>query len=110
MACISASALHDLCVRCTLWCVRRTLACTVYAVNPEIRAWYASRREGVTYVATNAKSDLEPRARLTRERVQRAAIVAADAGGLEALTMRKLADVLEVAPMALYRHVANKDD
>jgi AcrR family transcriptional regulator len=61
-------------------------------------------------MATKAISDLEPRARLTRERVQRAAIVAADAGGLEALTMRKLADVLEVAPMALYRHVANKDD
>lgn len=53
---------------------------------------------------------VEPRTRLTRERVQRAALVAADAGGLEALTMRKLAEVLEVAPMALYRHVANKDD
>ena len=24
--------------------------------------------------------------------------------------MRKLAEVLDVAPMALYRHVANKDD
>jgi AcrR family transcriptional regulator len=29
---------------------------------------------------------------------------------LEALTMRTLAEMLEVAPMALYRHVANKDD
>jgi AcrR family transcriptional regulator len=34
----------------------------------------------------------------------------ADAGGLEALSMRKLADELGVAPMALYRHVANRDD
>jgi AcrR family transcriptional regulator len=34
----------------------------------------------------------------------------ADAGGVEALTMRNLAEVLGVAPMALYRHVANKDD
>jgi AcrR family transcriptional regulator len=34
----------------------------------------------------------------------------ADARGLEALTMRTLAEQLEVAPMALYRHVANKDD
>jgi AcrR family transcriptional regulator len=34
----------------------------------------------------------------------------ADAGGLEALTMRKLAEVLEVAPMALYRHVTSRDD
>ncbi|MDP9273328.1 MAG: TetR/AcrR family transcriptional regulator, partial [Chloroflexota bacterium] len=34
----------------------------------------------------------------------------ADAGGLEALTMRTLAEELGVAPMALYRHIANKDD
>jgi AcrR family transcriptional regulator len=42
--------------------------------------------------------------------VLRTAIARADAGGLEALTMRTLAEMLEVAPMALYRHVANKDD
>jgi AcrR family transcriptional regulator len=42
--------------------------------------------------------------------VLRAAIASADTGGLEALTMRTLAEMLEVAPMALYRHVANKDD
>ena len=51
-----------------------------------------------------------PRRRLSRERVLRAAISYADAGGLEALTMRQLAEELEVAPMALYRHIANKDD
>jgi AcrR family transcriptional regulator len=50
------------------------------------------------------------RRRLTRERVLRAAVTHADAGGLEALTMRQLAEELEVAPMALYRHVANKED
>jgi AcrR family transcriptional regulator len=63
-------------------------------------------------MATRALPGLDSpsRTRLTRERVQRAAIAAADAGGLEALTMRKLAEELEVAPMALYRHVANKDD
>jgi AcrR family transcriptional regulator len=37
-------------------------------------------------------------------------MVQADRGGLEELTMRKLADALHVAPMALYRHVANRDD
>jgi AcrR family transcriptional regulator len=42
--------------------------------------------------------------------VLRVAMAQADAGGLEALTMRKLAEVLEASPMALYRHVANKDD
>jgi AcrR family transcriptional regulator len=51
-----------------------------------------------------------PRERLTRDRVLRAALAHADSGGLEALTMRTLADLLDVAPMALYRHVANKED
>jgi AcrR family transcriptional regulator len=50
------------------------------------------------------------RTRLSRDRVLQAAIAHADAGGLEALTMRQLAEMLGVAPMALYRHVANKDD
>jgi AcrR family transcriptional regulator len=61
-------------------------------------------------MATRALSTAEPRGRLSRERVLRAAISHADAGGLEALTMRTLAEELEVAPMALYRHVANKND
>lgn len=50
------------------------------------------------------------RRRLSRERVLRAAIARADAGGLGSLTMRTLAEILDVAPMALYRHVASKDD
>jgi len=61
-------------------------------------------------MATQAVSRREPRSRLSRERIVRAAITHADDGGLEALSMRKLAEELEVAPMALYRHVANKDD
>ncbi len=61
-------------------------------------------------MATNAVSNGEARIRLGRERVLRAAIAQADDGGLDALSMRKLADALEFAPMALYRHVANKDD
>ena len=50
------------------------------------------------------------RGRLSRDLVLHAAITHADAAGLEALSMRKLADILDVAPMALYRHIANKDD
>lgn len=50
------------------------------------------------------------RRRLTRELVLQTAIEQADRSGLEALSMRTLADALGVAPMALYRHVANKDD
>ena len=61
-------------------------------------------------MATRTIPRAEPRNRLTRERVLRTAIAHVDAGGLEALSMRTLAEVLGVAPMALYRHVANRDD
>jgi AcrR family transcriptional regulator len=61
-------------------------------------------------MATPTIPGTEPRSRLSRERVLSAAMAHADAGGLEALSMRKLADELGVAPMALYRHVANRDD
>jgi AcrR family transcriptional regulator len=52
----------------------------------------------------------ETRAPLSRERVLRTAIELADQSGIEALSMRKLAQALDVVPMALYRHVANKDE
>jgi len=61
-------------------------------------------------MATETRSRAEPRSRLSRERVLKVAIAHADAGGLDALSMRKLAEELDVAPMALYRHVANKED
>ena len=47
---------------------------------------------------------------LSRTKVLRAAVELADAEGLDAVTMRRLAEVLEVVPMALYKHVADKDD
>jgi AcrR family transcriptional regulator len=58
-------------------------------------------------------SPIEPaagRARLSRERVLRAAVALADSGGLEALTMRRLGEELGVEAMSLYNHVANKED
>ncbi len=48
--------------------------------------------------------------RLTRERIVEASVALADAGGFESLSMRNLAGELDAAPMALYRHVANKED
>ncbi len=57
--------------------------------------------------ATNTE---EPRQTLSRQRVVVAAIQHADAAGLEALTMRNVANALKVAPMSLYRHVSNRDD
>jgi AcrR family transcriptional regulator len=47
---------------------------------------------------------------LNRERVLRAALVLADTGGIDALSMRKLGEELGVEAMSLYNHVANKDD
>jgi AcrR family transcriptional regulator len=49
------------------------------------------------------------RARLSRERVLRAAVALADSGGIESLTMRRLGEDLGVEAMSLYKHVANKD-
>jgi AcrR family transcriptional regulator len=47
---------------------------------------------------------------LSRERVLRAAVRLADEGGIQALSMRKVAQELGVEAMSLYNHVANKDD
>lgn len=50
------------------------------------------------------------RATLDRDRVIDAAIALADDAGLEATSMRRLADALGVTPMALYKHVASRDE
>ena len=50
------------------------------------------------------------RAPLSRDRVLRAAVALADDAGIESLSMRKLAQELGVVPMALYKHVANKEE
>ena len=47
---------------------------------------------------------------LSRDRVLRAAVTLADTAGIESLSMRKLAQELGVVPMALYKHVANKEE
>jgi AcrR family transcriptional regulator len=53
---------------------------------------------------------IEPRIPLSKERVLRAAVEFADANGIEALSMRRLAKELGVEAMSLYNHVANKDE
>ena len=50
------------------------------------------------------------RAPLSRERVLRAAVALADDAGIDSVSMRRLAQDLGVVPMALYKHVANKDE
>lgn len=50
------------------------------------------------------------RSRLTRQAVVGQALALADAEGLDAVTVRRLAERLGVTPMALYWHVKNKDE
>lgn len=52
---------------------------------------------------------VNPRRRLNAETVVDAAVRIADVGGLEAVSLRRLASVLGVTPMAIYRHVRDKD-
>ncbi|MFE2918442.1 TetR/AcrR family transcriptional regulator [Kitasatospora indigofera] len=56
------------------------------------------------------QTDPARRAPLSRDRVLRAAVALADGTGIEALSMRRLAQELGVVPMALYKHVANKEE
>ena len=58
--------------------------------------------------STTGKLDREPG--LSKERVVLAAIEIADAEGLAALSMRRVAAGLGAATMSLYRHVRSKDD
>ena len=51
-----------------------------------------------------------PRRRTTTEEVVAAAIKIADREGVEALTIRAVAAAIGLTPMAIYRHVRDKDD
>ncbi|MCF6508396.1 TetR family transcriptional regulator [Blastococcus sp. MG754426] len=55
------------------------------------------------------RTDVAARSALTRRRVLQAAVDLADREGLPALTMRRLAQDLDVEAMSLYHHVANKE-
>ncbi|MGH2939113.1 MAG: TetR/AcrR family transcriptional regulator [Solirubrobacterales bacterium] len=57
-----------------------------------------------------AKQKRPSRKPLSRARVLRAAVALADKAGLDGFSMRGLAQELGVVPMALYKHVANKED
>jgi AcrR family transcriptional regulator len=55
-------------------------------------------------------SSSAPRQPLDRERVLKAAAALADEVGLEATSMRRVADALGVTAMALYKHIANREE
>ena len=50
------------------------------------------------------------RSRLSKATVVQRALALADAGGLDALTIRRLAQELGVTPMALYWHFRSKEE
>jgi AcrR family transcriptional regulator len=60
--------------------------------------------------APGSADDAAERTRLTRAAVTERALALADAAGLEALTIRKLAAELGVTPMALYWHFRGKEE
>ncbi len=62
-------------------------------------------------ISATARPPTEPgRPRLSKQAVVERGLALADAEGLEAVTIRRLAAELGVTPMALYWHFRNKDD
>ncbi|MFD9001423.1 TetR/AcrR family transcriptional regulator [Streptomyces sp. NPDC059582] len=61
-------------------------------------------------IPTQADAATRPRAPLSKARILSAAVTLADEGGVDALSMRKIAQALGVVPMALYKHVAHKNE
>lgn len=87
------------------------------AIKERVRRWKEDqqererRRRGAPLIWERIE-DSAGRARpaLTHDQIARAAVAIADADGLNAVTMRRLAEDLGVATMGLYRYVAGKDD
>lgn len=61
-------------------------------------------------MVTRTDSRAPSRRPVSRERILRTAIDLADREGIEAVSMRRIAFELGVVPMALYKHVANKEE
>ena len=84
------------------------LAQPVRGVGTVVRAPARRRAEKAPAVGPRpARRSPDP---LSRDRIVAAAIEVADAEGLDAVSMRRVATQLGAAPMSLYRHVATKDD
>jgi AcrR family transcriptional regulator len=64
---------------------------------------------GVDLLWRESAAPAPRRTALDRERIVEAAIAIADAEGLDAVTMRRIARELGTGPMSLYRHVPDKE-
>jgi len=73
-------------------------------VGPTERGRVGATEQGRVGAAVEGQGELR------LERIVGTAIAIADAEGLGALSMRRLATALEAAAMSLYRHVASKDE
>src|SRR5215207_597432 len=60
-------------------------------------------------MSSTAERSAERRAPLSRARVLETAVDLADTAGIDALTIRRLAERLGVEPMSIYYHVPNKE-
>ncbi|HYZ12403.1 MAG TPA: TetR/AcrR family transcriptional regulator C-terminal domain-containing protein [Actinomycetota bacterium] len=61
-------------------------------------------------MATKIRERSPTREPLSRERILGTAVALADESGVDSLSMRRIAQELGVVPMALYKHVANKEE
>jgi AcrR family transcriptional regulator len=61
-------------------------------------------------MVTTAEEQRRERAPLTRERILASAVGLADGGGVDSISMRRVAQDLGVVPMALYKHIAYKGE
>lgn len=94
--------------------------CTLYAYLVRYTLEYVlASRESPAYLGprltdgempSEINSDANKRVPLDRERLLRGAISIADENGNSALTIRSLARELGVKPMAIYHHVASKEE
>src|SRR4051812_7983562 len=87
----------------------------MYTADLEVRVYAVRLSRGNVRSATvptgaiTMAQQAPRRNRLNRDRVLRAAVALADQA-IEVPSMRTLAQELDVVPMALYKHVANKDE
>ena len=101
------------------WSVAIATATKVHAVLrqdglvravPGVGTVVAARPDGMRPRPARLREARKPDRELTRERIVKAAIALADADGIAALSMRRIAAELGVATMSLYRHVHGKDN
>jgi len=80
------------------------------AIGSQVVPDTPSRTDGGPRRPAGRRGVRETEPELSRDSIIRTAIAIADAEGLAAVTMRRLAAQLDVAAMSLYRHVPAKDE